>query len=60
MLKPFLAVLFVCAVASAQSERGSIVGVVTDASGARMPNVAVTIRSQSTNISVRVETTTSG
>src|SRR5579871_4123696 len=44
----------------AQSERGNINGVVTDSSGAAVPNQPVTITNTATNTAERVSTTTSG
>jgi hypothetical protein len=43
-----------------QSERGNITGVVTDATGAVVPNAAVVITSRATNIPESVSTTSSG
>jgi hypothetical protein len=44
----------------AQSERGNITGVVTDATGAVVPNVTVVITNTATNIPETVTTTSSG
>jgi len=53
-------VLLVSAALFAQSERGNITGVVTDSSGAVVPNVAVTITNTATNVPERVITTSAG
>jgi hypothetical protein len=61
MLKRLLVVLCLMAVgALAQSERGNITGIVTDATGASMSNLLVLITNQATNTSERVTTTNSG
>ncbi|HYW42991.1 MAG TPA: TonB-dependent receptor [Bryobacteraceae bacterium] len=60
MSKALLIALAAATLVHAQSERGNIVGVVTDGSGANMPNVAVTIVNKSTNISTHILTTSSG
>src|SRR5215471_285052 len=44
----------------AQSERASIAGAVTDASGAKVANAPVAITNKATNISSRVITTSAG
>ena len=53
-------VLLVSAALFAQSERGNITGVVTDSSGAVVPNVSVTITNTATNVPERVVTTSAG
>ena len=53
-------VLLVCAALLAQSERGNITGVVTDSTGAVVPNVPVTITNTATNVPERVVTTSAG
>jgi hypothetical protein len=60
MSKALLIVLAAATLIHAQSERGNIVGAVTDGTGANMPNVAVTIVNKSTNISTHILTTSSG
>ena len=60
MSKALLIALAAATLVHAQSERGNIVGVVTDGTGANMPNVAVTIVNKSTNISTHILTTSSG
>ena len=52
--------LFSASFLLAQSERGNITGVVTDASGSAMANVPVTIVNTATNSTERVSTTTTG
>jgi Carboxypeptidase regulatory-like domain len=52
--------LLVVSLAYGQFERANITGSVSDASGAPMPNVVVTITHKATNTSVRVTTTNSG
>ena len=54
------AVLLVSAALFAQSERGNINGVVTDSSGAAVPNQAVVITNTATNTAERVTTTSIG
>src|ERR1700736_1270789 len=51
---------FVALLAYGQSERGNITGIVTDVSGASVPNVPVILTNMDTNTSERVNTTTSG
>ena len=53
-------VVFSCVLVFAQSERGNITGVVTDSTGAVVPNVPVVITNQATNIPENVTTTSSG
>ena len=50
-----LAIAF-AATATAQMERGSIVGTITDKSGAVTPGVAVTVTNENTNATVVVST----
>jgi hypothetical protein len=44
----------------AQSESASVVGTVTDSSGAPMPSVAVTIKNLNTNLTVTAQTAADG
>jgi len=56
-----LALVFACALpAASQVITGTILGTVTDASGAVIPNVQVAIRNVGTNIETRVATNSSG
>ena len=57
---PILGFLLVCASALAQTNVGSIVGTVTDSSGAVVPNAAVTLTNMGTNIAVKTTTNGSG
>ena len=52
--------LFAASLASGQSERGNITGVVTDASGAPLPGAPVTLTNSGTNTSAHVVTTGAG
>jgi hypothetical protein len=54
------ATLLIATIAFAQSERGNITGVITDASGANIPNAPVNIINKATNTSEHVFTTGSG
>jgi protocatechuate 3,4-dioxygenase beta subunit len=57
------AVLILLAVAfsaSAQVERASIIGNVTDSTGAAMPGVEVTVNNEATNTSLKLDTDESG
>jgi len=56
----FLACLVFAAGLFAQSERGNVTGVVTDSTGAVVPNVSVVLTNLATNIPERVTTTSSG
>ena len=61
MSKHLLVAIFaVAAVGLAQSERGNIVGVLTDVTGARIIDAPVSIINTATNISTRVSTTGAG
>jgi len=60
MLKIVLLAVLAATLASAQSERGNIAGIVTDSTGAAMANVTVTITNKATNISEQVLTTNTG
>jgi hypothetical protein len=60
MSKLVLAVFAVAALGLAQSERGNIVGAVTDATGARIVQAPVSITNIATNTSTRVTTTGTG
>jgi hypothetical protein len=60
MHKAFVIAILASSLAFAQSERGSIVGAVTDASGARTPGIPVTITNKGTNIGAHVVTTSTG
>ena len=53
-------IVFSCALLLAQSERGNITGVVTDSTGAVVPNASVVITSHATNIPESVTTTGAG
>ncbi len=55
-----VALLAAATLAVAQSERGNIVGIVTDASGARIVNAPVVITNTATNTATRVSTTGAG
>ncbi len=59
-IRTLSSVLFSCALLFAQSERGNITGVVTDSTGAVVPNTPVVITNQATNIPATVTTTSSG
>jgi hypothetical protein len=59
-IRTLSSVIFSCALLFAQSERGNITGVVTDSTGAVVPNVPVVITNQATNIPESVTTTSSG
>lgn len=56
----FCTMLFSCAALMAQSERGNITGLVTDSTGAVMPNVPVVITNTATNVPENVTTTSAG
>jgi len=60
MSRWFLLPLLTVSFALAQSERGSVTGVVTDATGASVAHAPVTIISNATNISARVVTGSAG
>src|ERR1019366_2614252 len=60
MFSRLLVVLCLAAGLYAQSERGNINGVVTDSSGAAIPNQPVIITNPATNTSEHVTTTSSG
>ncbi len=60
MYRSAVSFCFLGALLLAQSERGNITGVVTDATGAVIANVPVVITNVSTNIPERVTTTSSG
>ncbi len=59
-IRTLSSVVFTCALLFAQSERGNITGVVTDSTGAVVPNVPVVITNQATNIPENVTTSSSG
>src|SRR5215472_10694310 len=59
-LRPLNCVLFFSALLLAQSERGNITGVVTDSTGAVVPNTSVVITNRATNIPLSVTTTSAG
>ena len=59
-IRTLSSVAFSCALLFAQSERGNITGVVTDSTGAVVPNVPVVITNHGTNIPENVTTTSSG
>jgi Carboxypeptidase regulatory-like domain len=52
--------LLICTGLFGQSERGTITGVVTDASGAVVPDAKVTITNQATNVALNVATNATG
>jgi hypothetical protein len=56
-IRTLCSVAFSCALLFAQSERGNITGVVTDSTGAVVPNVPVVITNRATNIPENVTTT---
>src|SRR5579863_3266685 len=56
----FVACVALSASLFAQNERGNIAGVVSDSTGALVPNVSVVITNLATNIPERVTTTSSG
>ncbi len=56
----FCSLLLFCAALVAQSERGNITGLVTDSTGAVVPNVAVVITNTATNVPEHVTTTSAG
>ena len=60
LIRTLSSVLLSCALLVAQSERGNITGVVTDASGAVVPNVPIVITNTATNVPLRVTTTSAG
>ncbi len=55
-----LGVLTVVALCLAQSERGNITGSVTDATGARMAGVPITVTNTATNVSTHVTSSSTG
>ena len=59
-IRTLSSVLFSCALLFAQSERGNITGVVTDSTGAVVPNVSVVITNQRPISRRRVTTTSAG
>jgi hypothetical protein len=52
--------LLVCGAGRAQTTTGSIVGLVTDTSGAVVPHATVTVTNMGTNIAVKTTTSASG
>ena len=59
-MRTLLAVCFAASLAFAQTERGTIAGLVTDSTGAIMANVEVTLTNTGTNTSTKITSTTSG
>jgi hypothetical protein len=59
-IRVFCGILSMSAVLLAQSERGNITGLVTDATGAVVPNVSVVITNTATNVPEHVTTTSAG
>ena len=59
-IRVFCGILCTCAVLLAQSERGNITGLVSDATGAVVPNVSVVITNTATNVPEHVTTTSAG
>ena len=59
-IRVFCGILCTCAVLLAQSERGNITGLVTDATGAVVPGVSVVITNTATNVPEHVTTTSAG
>jgi hypothetical protein len=60
-LCPTVVGLFFCAIQLlAQSERGTIVGVVTDASGAAIPNARITVTNVATQVAISTITSETG